>query len=242
MERSTCWRSPSVRATRKMHDAGAEVEAVEYHVHGDHHGHQQNQMVSIMPQAASGTGARFRGRQKKKEMASTAYMPMKPISVNSALPAETCGDTPAGRAHQAIDQPGLAADLGRDPTRRVGDIGKRRGQHQQPQHLRARKQTAAPQVERGKRHHGDEDGAQPHHDVIAEIEQRNVVGPAILRKRVEALHLGLPALIGQKTQCARNLQRIVQPVILDVRLSDQGEWRALLRYRTSPSMAASVAG
>ena len=60
-------------------------------------------------------------------------MPRKPISVNQALPAETSGETPALRAHQAVNQPRLAAHLSGDPAGGVGDKGKRQREHQRPE-------------------------------------------------------------------------------------------------------------
>ena len=54
-------------------------------------------------------------------------MPMKPSSVKSPLPAETWCDVAVARAHQPVDQPGLAAELGGHPAGRVGDVGEGHG-------------------------------------------------------------------------------------------------------------------
>ena len=75
-------------------------------------------------------------------------MPMKPIRVKSALPAETCGDDALRRAHQAIDEPRLAADFRGDPAGRGGDIREGQHQHQQPEQRPRVIEPAAPEAQR----------------------------------------------------------------------------------------------
>ena len=58
---------------------------------------------------------------------------MKPSSVNRPLPAETRGRNAIGRAHEPIDDPGLAAQFGGHPSGRGGDVGKGQRQHQSPE-------------------------------------------------------------------------------------------------------------
>ena len=62
------------------------------------------------------------------------------------------------------------------------------------------------------------------------------------RKIASALSLRPPAPVGQETQRARNYQRIIQPLLLHVRLPDNRQRRALLASRTIlPSPPASAA-
>ena len=63
--------------------------------------------------------------------------------------------------------------------------------------------------------------------MIAEIKQRDVIGPNFLRKCVEAFDFGLPTLISQKAQRARNLQRIVEAALFHIGLADEGQRRTL---------------
>src|SRR5579862_872224 len=76
-----------------------------------------------------------------------------------------------GRAQQAIDEPGLAAGFGGDPSGGVGDVREGNHEHEYPQELALREEAAAPKLQRGEGHDRDEDGPEANHDVIGEIEQ-----------------------------------------------------------------------
>ncbi len=119
-------------------------------------------------------------------MPSTTYIPMNPSSVKIPFPADTIGEVTVRRPHQPVNQPGLPPDLRRHPARRIRDVWEREAQHQNPQQpariVKASRATA-----------GNSDNAitamnsrpQPHHDVIAEIEQRDVVRPFLAREVVQ---------------------------------------------------------
>src|ERR1039458_9528550 len=79
---------------QELDDARPQVESVQHHVHGDHHRHQHE--PGRLDHASSGPCSISWYTSSRNSMAKTAYMPMNPINVNSALPAETCGDTPSG--------------------------------------------------------------------------------------------------------------------------------------------------
>src|SRR5665811_1266301 len=110
-------------------------------------------------------------------------------------------------AHQTIDEPGLPADLRSDPAGRVGDVWERHGQHQEPQQLALSEQPSTPQFDGGEQHHRDENSSQSDHDVIAEIKQRDVIGPAVWWKRIKTFDLGFPTLVSEKAERARHLDR-----------------------------------
>ena len=77
-------------------------------------------------------------------------------------------------AHQRVHQPGLAADFSGHPSGCICDVRKRQAEQENPQHPPAAKELAAPQQERRDHHDRDEHRPQPHHDVIAEIQQLDV--------------------------------------------------------------------
>ena len=67
--------------------------------------------------------------------------------------------------------------------------------------------------------------------MVAEIEERNAVGPFRLREIVEAFHFGGPLAIGEKAQGARDHQRIVERPARDVGLAEDGDRGAVLRFK-----------
>ena len=90
-----------------------------------------------------------------------------------------------------------------------------------------------PEEQRGDGHDGDEDGAKADHDVVAEIEEFNAVGPLILGKIVEAADVCIPMLIGEEAEHAGNDERIIQRAIGNIGLAEDGERRAVLRFEQS---------
>ena len=62
------------------------------------------------------------------------YMPMKPSSVNQHVAGDDVRGSAHGGAHQAVDQPGLAAEFGGHPAGGIGDVRQRNGKHQDPKH------------------------------------------------------------------------------------------------------------
>src|SRR5581483_10546777 len=77
-------------------------------------------------------------------------------------------------------------------------------------------------------HNRDEDRPEPHHDVIAVVEQRNVLRPQILRKRVETLHVRIPAPVSKEAQHFGYDNWIVDFPLSHIWLADDHQWRSLL--------------
>ena len=121
----------------------------------------------------------------------------------------------------------MAAYLGGDPSGGGGDVGEGNEQHENPQHRTRSIEQAAPQEKGGEHHHRNENCSQSHHDVIREVEQRDIVGPGVARKIAQALHLGAPALPRKKAEGTRHNQGIVQSQAVHVRLAQDGDWRAV---------------
>ncbi len=100
-------------------------------------------------------------------------------------------------AEEPVGEPGLAAELGREPSCCVGDKREGYGEHQDPEHP-TRSVKAAPPKQEGRHHHdGYEDGSQADHDMVAVVEERDVIRPVLLGEGLEALHLGVPVLVDQ---------------------------------------------
>ena len=73
---------------------------------------------------------------------------MKPEQREVGHAAVTFVDDDVGDALQFVDAPRLPPDFGDDPAGLVGDVGKRRAEHQDPEHAAPREQRAAPEQER----------------------------------------------------------------------------------------------
>jgi hypothetical protein len=100
----------------------------------------QNQSVSI---ALTLVRPRDRARSRAAPETGTkfptpVYRPMNPIKREPAVARRHLRRRAIRGAHQAIDQPRLAAHFGGHPAGGGGDVGKRQHQHQQPQHVTAR--------------------------------------------------------------------------------------------------------
>src|ERR1700674_787593 len=139
----------------------------------------------------------------------------------------------AGGAHQSVDQPGLPPQFGSHPSGGVGDIWQGHAQHQHPQHPTGVIQFSAPQQQRSQNHHGDENGPEPHHHVIAVVKQRNLVRPFCLRKVGQAFDVRAPLPISQQAQHHGNFQGVVEFSFFHIRLSEDRQRRSLLRFKKS---------
>src|ERR1017187_368346 len=89
-------------------------------------------------------------------------------------------------------------------------------------------ETTAPQAQRCQCHYADQNRSKPDHDVITVIEQGNVIRQTLRRKLVQALYLRSPSLIRQEAERARDRDGIVQAVLFEVRLSNNGERGSVL--------------
>ena len=131
-------------------------------------------------------------------------------------------------AHQAVDEPGLAANFGGDPAGGVGDEWKGKRKHQNPERGRRIEERSAIELEGRKEQDRNEDRAEADHDVIAEIEERDIVGPEILRKFVEAFHFRAPGAVGEKAERFWKHKRIIEALFFHVGLAENHERRAAL--------------
>jgi len=88
-----------------VNDSRAEIEPVEHDVDRQHQRDGDDQNVPSHIRAVAVVD--LTPHQERYSIDNTVYMPMKPSSVNKALPAETCVE-PFRRPHQAVHEPGLA--------------------------------------------------------------------------------------------------------------------------------------
>ena len=237
-----------MRATKQVDDAGAEIEAVQHHVGRQHKGDQARTrgfhgllLIGIRRQRTCASVDRRQSgirsvldlaphQEQEQDRTARVYIPMKPSSVNSMLPAETIGEKPSAVRMQSVDQPGLAAEFGRHPAGRVGDVRERQREHQDPEHPARVEESSAPEQERGERHDRDEDRPQADHDVIAVIEQRDVVAATDRAGTRSGPDLGLPAPVGQEAQDVRAPPCGLSMLLLvHVGLADDDERRAGFR-------------
>src|SRR6476619_1278216 len=82
-----------------------------------------------------------------------------------------------GRTKQAVDQPGLTAQFGGHPSKRVGDVWKWECEHQHPEQPIGGLKSAPPALKRRVPHQQNEDRAKRDHEVKRVVEQLDVVGP-----------------------------------------------------------------
>ena len=238
----------------RVEDADSEVEAVEDHKNGQHHGHRDIPerlhvamcvstltMRSPLVGRPTGTGpfVIVSSIRKRNRSPNNRYIPRKPSKVNRALPECTSGEMPLGGPQQAIHKPGLAAELSRHPPCRRRDIGKRRGEDEPQQPPRAEQPTAPEEQER-QSHHGSQNRSQPCHDVIRVVEQRHVVRPSP-REGIEALHLGVQFFVHEKAEPAWQHQRVINRQRVHIRLADHQQ-AAARSVRNNPSNAAPFMG
>ena len=168
---------------------------------------------------------------------------MKPIRVNNPLPRRDARRNTVGGAHQAVNQPRLPAQLGRHPAGRGGDVGKRQRQHQSPQQRAAAVQPRrATTTMRRAASARMSMRSQSHHDVIAVIEQRDVVRPLIAGKILQAFAPPLPSG-GRSESSAPSAPRSDCPEsACPCRAGPPATMGAPALVSNSPSMAASVTG
>src|ERR1035438_3100692 len=93
----------------------------------------QNQSVSILVSLRSVFD--FALNQEQKENAEHQVQSHKSQQRKDAVARRYIGRRALRGTQQSIDQPGLAADFGGDPSGGVGDVGQGQHQHQQPQHV-----------------------------------------------------------------------------------------------------------
>ena len=65
--------------------------------------------------------------------------------------------------------------------------------------------------------------------MVAEVEQWDVIRPLRLGKRVQPAHAGTPVAVGKVAENARDDDRIVDLLLLDVGLADDDQRSALTR-------------
>src|SRR5262245_47596340 len=92
---------------------------------------------------------------------------------------------------QSVDEPGLSAELGGHPSGGVGDVGEWKREQEDPQHRPAVLETTPPAEQQSCEGDGREDRAESGHDVEGVVQELDVVGPDVLRERVEAWHIGV---------------------------------------------------
>src|ERR1044072_9421517 len=74
-------------------------------------------------------------------------------------------------------------------------------------------------------------GPQTYHDMIAVVEEWDIVRPAIAGKFVQSLNLGSPAPMREKAQYARDINRIIQSLPIGVGLADEIDSGASLAFK-----------
>ena len=170
-------------------------------------------------------------------------MPMKPSRVNMRVAARDVRRGAFAGAHQAVDEPGLAAEFGGHPTGGVGDVGKAAAAASAPTAgawcrtvCRASRQRPARPMTR------DEDGAESDHDVEAVVEQRDIVGPLIARERVEAVDFGAPSACTVMKLSMPGMMIGLSSCAFRRRAGPGWRWARRCAVSKRPSMAASVAG
>ena len=170
-------RAPFVVGTapQQVQRAGAEIETVQDHVDGKHDGHQPNQRASIRPPLgrwvpapsapaaapppghAQSLGRRGRGTAGPATRYSPAEAEGGEDGVSGVHQRAAC----RRGAQQAVDEPGLAAELGGHPAGGVGDVREGEGQHQHPEQPAATLSSCPWHSEQGRQaHERDEERAQ----------------------------------------------------------------------------------
>src|SRR5207237_1323564 len=113
------------------------------------------------------------------------------------------------------------ADRGRSPAR----PGRERG-------CRSPGQGPPPEQEGRDGQQRDEEGPEPDHHMVGVVEELDVVRPLVARNVVETAHGSAEVPVGEKAEEGRNVDRILQLVVLDVWLADDRDrrvWLALER-------------
>src|SRR5437867_6952167 len=135
---------------------------------------RQNQIVSMMVllirsswrAARSRRGAHsfrswavldFAALEEKKENAEHRVHAHEADQCKPGIPRRDLRRNSFGRAQEPVDQPRLAADLCRDPSGGVSDVGEREREHQSPQHEARREEPSSPKLPRRGNHDRDKD-------------------------------------------------------------------------------------
>src|SRR5262249_36986785 len=99
---------------------------------------------------------------------------------------------------ETVNEPGLASELRRHPSQRVGEVGKWEREHQHPEQPAARFQAAAQVLEDGKGHQGDEDRPERDHEVKRVVEQLDVVWPRPPGEVVQSMTTAAKVAVGEE--------------------------------------------
>src|SRR3712207_6816213 len=83
---------------------------------------------------------------------------------------------------EAVGEPGLAPELGREPPGGVRDKGEGYGEHQDPEHPARLVEPSPPQQKCRQDHDPYEERPQANHDVVAVVEERDIIRPVPLRE------------------------------------------------------------
>src|SRR5262245_56937866 len=117
--------------------------------------------------------------KKKKQNRKYRVHSHKPQQGKQAVPRRYLVRKAGIRAHQSVDEPWLPSQFCGQPARRIRDKRKWETKHHNPEHPSRFKQPPAPKQEGRRDTDGNEDGSETHHDVVAVIQEWNVVGPSI---------------------------------------------------------------
>src|SRR4030095_16754179 len=71
------------------------------------------------------------------------------------------------------------------------------------------------------------------HDVERVVEKLQVVGPLILRKIIQPMDKTSKVSVSEKAKCARNFDRIIEPLRRDIRLTNQCHTRHRSAFKLS---------
>src|SRR5271170_7839794 len=117
-----------------------------------------------------------------------------------------------GCPEEAVNEPRLTAELCGHPAKRIGDIGKRKCQHDWPEQPPARFQLASKSLQRGQTHQGDKNRSEGHHQMERVVEKLDIIRPILFRKFIQTAHVAFEGAVGEKAQAARYLDGIVEPL------------------------------
>src|SRR3712207_2449728 len=195
---------------------------------------QINQIVSTVPPSPSGrqvlgrlqslrlgTVLHLAYHQHDVEEAHDEVHPREAYEREEHAPRGDEGRDALRGPEEAVGEPGLAPELGREPSGGVRDEGEGYGEHQDPEHP-ARLVEPPPPQEKGRQGHDPyKERPEADHDVVGVVEERDVVRPVLLREGLEALHLGVPVLVDEVAEGARDDDGVVYGSVLHVRLADE---------------------
>src|SRR5205085_10176316 len=91
------------------------------------------------------------------------------------------------RGKKSVDQPWLPSEFGRHTTERVGDVGIRKRQHQNPKHRATSFEFSSPILQCGETHENDGQRPEGDHYVKRVVEKLEVIRPLILREIVQTV-------------------------------------------------------